>query len=283
MKMRVTALMENTRAEGSAQLRAELGLSLHIEHAGKRILFDTGASGAFAENAGRLGVDLAAVDAAVISHHHYDHGGGLRRFLEMNARASVYLRSRPAGDCRFRFAGLDKYIGLDQALLREQARRFVFVAGRTEFSPGATVLTEVGRPYPLPRGNRYIFLASGGKLVPDDFGHELVLVLQDDDGLVVFTGCSHQGILNMVDAVTRAFPGTPIRAVFGGFHLVILPMFNFMAGSRKEVEEIGMQMLRYRLGRVYTGHCTGSHAFRVLKGVMGGKLERFAAGTTVDV
>jgi 7,8-dihydropterin-6-yl-methyl-4-(beta-D-ribofuranosyl)aminobenzene 5'-phosphate synthase len=283
MKMRVTALMENTRAEGFPQLRAELGLSLHIEHAGKRILFDTGASGAFAENAGRLGVDLAAVDAAVISHHHYDHGGGLRRFLEMNARAPVYLRSRPAGECHFRFMGLDKYIGLDQALLREHARRFIFVTERTELLPGAVVLTEVGRPYPLPRGNRYIFLESDGKLAPDDFGHELVLVLQDDGGLVVFTGCSHQGILNMVEAVTRAFPGAPIKAVFGGFHLVILPMFNFMAGSRKEVEEIGARMLRYPVERVYTGHCTGSHAFHVLKKVMGEKLERFAAGTTVEV
>jgi metal-dependent hydrolase (beta-lactamase superfamily II) len=112
----------------------------------------------------------------------------------------------------------------------------------------------------------------------DDFAHELVLVLTEHDGLVVFTGCSHQGILNMVEAVTQAFPGSPLKAVFGGFHLVILPTLNFMAGSRDEVRGIGIRMLEYPLECVYTGHCTGSHAFQVLKGAMGKKLEYIATG-----
>jgi 7,8-dihydropterin-6-yl-methyl-4-(beta-D-ribofuranosyl)aminobenzene 5'-phosphate synthase len=281
--MKVTALIENTRAEESEDLQAEHGLSLYIEHGEKRILFDTGASGAFADNAARLGIAIEAVGMAVISHHHYDHGGGLRRFLQINQRASIYLRSPPDGDCRFKFLWMDRYIGLDQALLREDARRFIFVTERTAASPDATLLTEVGHSHSLPRSNRNLYLARGGKLVPDDFAHELVLVLREDDGLVVFTGCSHRGILNMVEAVTRAFPGLPIEAVFGGFHLVILPTLNFMSGSKEEVRGIGKRMLQYPLERVYTGHCTGPRAFRVLKGVMGEKLEYIGTGRTVTV
>ena len=78
--MKVIVLSENTTND--PRLGAEHGLSLYIEACGKKILFDTGQGDLFAENAKTLGVDLAAVDFAVISHGHYDHGGGIRRFLQ---------------------------------------------------------------------------------------------------------------------------------------------------------------------------------------------------------
>ena len=77
-EMRVTALAENT--SGREGLVAEHGLSLFVETDARTVLFDTGQSPAFADNARRLGVDLAAVDTVVISHGHYDHGGGLAVF-----------------------------------------------------------------------------------------------------------------------------------------------------------------------------------------------------------
>lgn len=77
--MRVTTLIENSTLAGREDLTAEFGLSLHIRRGDLQILFDTGASGAFADNAKRLDIDLAKVNVAVLSHHHYDHGGGLRR------------------------------------------------------------------------------------------------------------------------------------------------------------------------------------------------------------
>ena len=82
--MRIVTLVENTRAEGREDLTPEHGLSLYVERDDQRILFDTGATQAFRQNAERLDVDIAGVDAAVISHHHYHHGGGLPYFLEAN-------------------------------------------------------------------------------------------------------------------------------------------------------------------------------------------------------
>jgi len=66
----------------------------------------------------------------------------------------------------------------------------------------------------------------------------------------------------MVDAVTRQFQGLPIKAVFGGFHLISLPMLNTMAGSKREVEDMGKESLsilstRYTSGTVQDGRPTG--------------------------
>ena len=94
--MKVAVLMENTAQEGCG-LVPEHGLSLYIEYRGKRLLLDGGASGRFADNAQKLGVDLADVDLGVLSHGHYDHADGLRRFFQLNQRAKVYVRPQAGG------------------------------------------------------------------------------------------------------------------------------------------------------------------------------------------
>jgi 7,8-dihydropterin-6-yl-methyl-4-(beta-D-ribofuranosyl)aminobenzene 5'-phosphate synthase len=282
--MKVTALVENTRLKDRGDLVAEHGLSLHIEYDDRQILFDTGATGAFAHNAARLGVEPRQVDLACISHHHIDHGGGLACFLEANPEAKVYLRRRTAGHCYFRVFGiLSKYVGLDEKLFEPHPNRFEFVDEFSEISPGVFLLTAIGRRYPEPKGNRRLFVREGKTWNLDRFEHELVLVIREKEGLVVFTGCSHSGILNMVDAVARRFPGQPIRAVFGGFHLIGLPMLNTMAATERDVEEIGEEMIRYSIAKVYTGHCTGPKAYRLLKGVLSERLEYLSTGSRVEV
>ena len=282
--MRVVALIENTKPEGRDDLTAEHGLSLYIEQEGRHILFDTGATGAFARNAEKLGIDLGAVDAAVISHHHFDHGGGLARFLEINQRAKIYLRKSEEENFYFRALGIiNKYIGLDQELLRKHAHRFERVEGFTRILPGVSILTEIPRPYDLPRGNRKLFVKKDGAYAPDDFGHELILVMEEQENLVVFTGCSHTGVLNMMAAVTRQFPDKPIKAVFGGFHLIGLPVLNTMAASKSEVRAMGKELLKFPVERVFTGHCTGKKAYRMLKEVMGQTLEYFPTGRDIPL
>ena len=73
--MRLTVLSE---AKSSNNLQSELGLSYYIEHDDTKILFDTGASELFRNNAISLGVDLDKIDMVVLSHGHFDHGNGLR-------------------------------------------------------------------------------------------------------------------------------------------------------------------------------------------------------------
>jgi len=282
--MQVTALIENNRDEGRDDLCPEFGLSLHIAVNGSRILFDMGASAAFASNAEVLGIDVADVGVAVVSHHHLDHGGGLERFFELNDRALVFLRQAPRVDRYFKAFGVIKRpIGLDLELLDRFPRRIEYVEEMRVVAPGVYLLTSIGATHRKPRGNRRLFMDAAGTLVPDPFDHELMMVVHEDDGMVVFSGCSHNGILNIIDAARAQFPRVPIKAVFGGFHLIGLPFYNSMAASSAEIRDIGWQAMDKVEGTIYSGHCTGKKAFDVLAGVMGDNLKAFATGSSVVV
>ena len=281
--MRITTLVENRPSPDDPQLVAEWGLSLCVDIGGRRLLVDLGASDAFARNAAHLGIDVASIDAAILSHHHYDHGGGLRRFLELNDHAPVYLGTAPAGDPTVKLLGfIRRYVGLDKALLASHAHRFRFVRVRTEVLPGVVVLPGIGGRHARPSGNRSLFLRHGNALAPDDFRHEVVVALRERDAMVVLTGCSHSGLVNMVERVSAEFPGVPVKTVVGGFHLAALPPFRGMAESERFVTDMGQSVLDHGVETTYTGHCTGNKAFDVLHGVMGNRVREIHTGSRIE-
>jgi len=94
--MKIVTLMENTAAR--EDLSAAHGLSLYIETPKHRILMDMGPNNEYLENAAKLGVDLTQVDVAILSHGHYDHGGGLKAFCQMNDHAKIYVRENAFGN-----------------------------------------------------------------------------------------------------------------------------------------------------------------------------------------
>lgn len=282
--MKITTLVENDVAADHRELEAEFGLSLLIEHAGQRILFGTGAAGAAMRNASRLGIDLHQVDAVVLSHHHFDHGGGLPAFFAINSHAKVYLRHPPAGREFFRaLMVVSRYIGLEEGLLERFKDRFVFIDTFTEFLPDAYIVTNISRRHELPKGDRYLYLKDADGYARDPFAHELMLVLRDDDGLVAFTGCGHSGVLNMVDSVVTHFPNGRIKAVVGGFHLIGMPSPETMAGSADEMVSLGQRMRKMPVDAYWTGHCTGHKAFALLKEGLGDKLGEFHTGTALTI
>lgn len=282
--MKITTLVENRPNKSDSSLESEWGLSLHIAFNGKSILFDMGASGVFANNAKLLSIDLVSVNAAVLSHHHIDHGGGLRQFLDLNTSAKVYLGETPNGDCVAKILGfVKKYVGLDKALLTDCASRFKTITEPIQILPDVFLLPNILSTHPKPKGNKHIFLKHDGVLALDGFTHEIIMAIKEVGKLVVFTGCSHSGILNMLDTVAKYFEGTPIKAVIGGFHLIGVPPFNFMADTQSEVENLGRSILNYPVAKIYTGHCTGAKAFKVLKTVMGDRLTDIRTGSSFVV
>lgn len=282
--MKISTLIENRKSLAEPSLSSEWGLSLCIEFNNYSILFDTGASGAFVDNAKHMSIKVDSFDVAVLSHYHYDHGGGLKRFFELNSNAKVYLADAPDGECFIKIMGfIKKNIGFDRAIIDHHRERFVFVDKPTEILPDVFIFPKIIDQYPKPIGNKRLLLKKGGRLTPDDFAHEIVMAIKENGKLVIFTGCSHNGILNMIDTVAREFKGVPIKAVIGGFHLVALPPFNFLAEKRQDIESIGKAVMNYPVEVTYTGHCTEKRAFNVLKSVMGDRIRDMQTGSTFVV
>lgn len=281
--MQVTALIEDTKAK-DMDLYNEKGLSFHIKTDNNHVLFDTGITGNFVDNARTLGIDLEEVDVTVISHGHFDHGGGLDRFMEVNETSPVYLRPKADGDFFFKaFYILRKDIGMDKELFTNYADRINLVNEFTEITRDTYLLTDMKLKYTIPAGNKYLYVKKDNQLVHDDFSHEQMMVIKEEDGMTIFSGCSHHGVLNMVDAAVKQFPETPIKALFGGFHFMGLPFFNHMGESKSNVENIGRKLTEYSIGKVYTGHCTGRKAYPLLKNVMGDNVDYFATGDNVEL
>lgn len=281
--MEIISLIDNIRSPEHPELAIEHGISIAILlDDGQSILFDSGQSEAFLHNARLLNVDIAHLDAAVFSHHHYDHCGGIPVFMRENATSPLYLRPIPDGRCVSWTEGRPlKNAGIKTEIFSQHPQRFNFVHHFTEILPSVFIITEISRQHPLPKGNDRLFLEKEGKRWPDPFEHELILVIKANEGLVVFSGCSHRGILNILDSVVQNFPGIPIELLVGGFHLIDSSANNTLAGSPDEIRNLGKALLDYPVKQYYTGHCTGQKAFRLLKPVMGERLKYFAAGCRI--
>lgn len=256
--MRIVTLMENTSCR--EDLTAEHGLSLYIETGEYRILFDAGQTGAFADNAEKLGIDLSKVDLAVLSHGHYDHGGGLRRFLEINKTAPVWMNPHAFGE---HYNGSEEYIGLDPALAK--SGRIRYAENERTIGPGMTLFTRISCPEPIrPFGLR---VREGEGLVPEVFRHEQYLLVEEDGRKLCFSGCSHRGILNIMEHFRP-------DVLIGGFHFMKLDP----AGA--ELEAAAARLRRYPC-IYYTGHCTGREQYETLKDRLGSRLHSLSSGKEI--
>ena len=254
--MKIVTLMENTSCR--KDLCSEHGLSLYVETENHKILFDTGQSSAFAENAEKLWIDLRKVDFAVLSHGHYDHSGGLRRFLEIHEIAPIYVSSH-AFEPHYSANG---YIGVDPAL--QNSPRIRFVAEETVLAEGITLY----RLECAPMDTSGLQLEEEGIRKPDDFRHEQYLMIEEQGKRILISGCSHKGILNIMEAFRP-------DVLIGGFHFMKME-------EEAKLEAAAKQLLTYHCA-YYTGHCTGLKQYAYMKTIMGDRLHYISAGTVLEL
>lgn len=263
--MKIRVLVENTAI--NEDIMAEHGLSLYIETGDKKILFDMGQSDAFLKNAERLGVDLSKADFAVLSHGHYDHGGGIKAFLSVNDKASVYLTSTAFGEY---YNASNKYIGLDKEL--ESNDRLKFVDGEKELSRNCKLYTCNGNDRFYGSEPYGLSMMKEAKLYPDEFLHEQYLLVEENGKSVLFSGCSHKGVLNIAEWFKP-------DVFVGGFHFMKLGL----EGEDKAVLKRSAEVLLSHKTRYYTCHCTGEEQFEFIKGVMGERVEYIRAGQVIEL
>lgn len=274
--MIIKTLLENEAI--SDEFLTEHGLSLYIETEKRKIVFDTGASNKFIMNAKTLDLNLRDADMAILSHGHYDHGGGLLDFLDMNQDALIYIQEEafiPHGaikeDEEIRDAGIDIKI-------RENDR--VKIVNKDIFFDDDLILfSDIQGEDLLPRGNDNLFMKKGEIWEKDDFKHEQNLIIKEGSNSVLIVGCSHKGIVNILKQAQK-ISDLPITHVVGGFHLKDLDLNDSI--DRDFLKDISDRLLDS--GAVfYTGHCTGRDQFYKLKETMKDRINELSTGTIINI
>lgn len=262
---------------------AEHGLSLLIRTGDRTILFDAGASGAcFLHNADALRAPLETVDAVVVSHGHFDHTGGLPAFAARNKTAPILIH---------REAFHETY-GLEQGRLEEvpcsirwtkEERaalepRIVRTGGPHWLTRDIVVSGTIPVPPDAPSTEVFYSKNPDGSLTPDPMEHEQFLAIRDRDaqgasqGVALFSGCSHRGILPAIAYARNLFPGEPIKLLVAGLHLY-----------HADGETIDALLARLReagIAAVLPVHCTGLEAICKIHCALGASAPIATAGRT---
>jgi 7,8-dihydropterin-6-yl-methyl-4-(beta-D-ribofuranosyl)aminobenzene 5'-phosphate synthase len=265
---------------GAAYCCAAHGLSLVITAYGpngpKTMMFDGGpADYAMEMNGTRLGIDFATIGAMVLSHGHWDHVGGLPRALAMiraaNGGRPVPLFLHPAmfQERGFRMPGG----GVSPAEPFPTPRQWADLGAEPIVTTEAVsclddlffISGEIPRITAYEKGfDQQVHRAAAEapwQPEPLMIDERFVAVHVRDKGLVVFSGCSHPGIVNVLHHAQASFPGARLHSVIGGFHLsgpneAIIP---------ETVRDLG----RFGLDHIIAGHCTGWRALNALQNALG--------------
>lgn len=268
--MRAIVLIDNITKN---EWKAEWGLAVYIEYDGHKILLDAGTTGAFAENADAMGIDLSQVEFGVLSHAHYDHADGLAAFFERNQQAKFYLRAGSEENCYKQESDTYRYIGIHEGYLNRFAERISYVEGDFSPVPGVTLvphktegLKEIGR-------KAHMYVWKNGGWHADSFDHEQSLVFDTERGLVIFNSCSHGGADNIIREVGKTWPDKNIYALFGGLHL--------FESSDEDVYALAERVRETGIEKIYTGHCTGDRAMEILKAELGEKVGQIYTGLEI--
>ncbi len=272
MNAELLILVDNLAAYGN--LATEHGLAVHIRTPGKSVLFDTGATGGpLIKNAETLGVDLSRLDAAVISHGHYDHTGGLRAVLRIRPGLPVY--AHPAAFCR-RWANhpgrpmQDVSCPHSVAALSQGGASLQFVKAPQMLEDWLVLSGPIGGPR---SGPQVFAVRRSDDIVVDGFGDEIFALIRGEVGWAVLTGCCHRGLRNTLRAAKFLTHDGKITAVIGGLHL----------GSASEDELTEAVELIEQAGTpdLYLCHCTGERAVDYLAEALPDRVHPVAAGDKV--
>ncbi|AWI05423.1 MBL fold metallo-hydrolase [Clostridium drakei] len=268
--MRITTLIENTQDENK-NLKYEHGLSMFIEMNDCNILFDTGKSGDFIENAEKLNVDIKNTDVLILSHAHYDHCGGVKRLLETYdikpkliisehffEKSNKYHYSDGKLKSDFSNGVGYKYIGInfDEQYIKNKSLPVNLVKDDLlKINDKAFVFSNFNRYYSFEKINENMKIRIDDKYEIDNFEDEIALCLKTEKGLIVILGCAHPGFLNMINTISER-TGEKVIGIIGGTHLI--------EADNERIEKSIKYLNSLNISILGLSHCTGEKAVKML-------------------
>lgn len=252
----------------------EHGLSIYIKTNGRRILFDSGASKKFVQNAAKMDVDLKKIDYAVASHGHYDHTGGFPEFCEINHKARLYIHKNA-----FRrsyvwrdgaFGSVISGIRWTEEEEKELEKRIIYTDEPTEIAENIWISGSIKMGRDFTFTEKFYYKDETGNMVEDDMSHEQCLIVKEDKGIYIFSGCSHRGASSAVKTGKSLFPGEKVLLFAGGMHLV--------RATEEEMIKTADMLYEEDIENVMPLHCTGRRGAEIIREKMGEKCVFAAAG-----
>lgn len=251
--------------------KGEFGLSIYIKKDQRELLFDLGYSDIYLENAKALGVEVSKVEAVVFSHGHNDHTEGIRSFVKENEKAPIYVHKNA-----FRHT-----FGMENDILDEETSgilwdkkdyesRLIYTEGVVKLFDDVYIVGDIPKVKEYAPAEFFYSIGENGELILDDMSHEQMLIIKEEEGIYIFSGCSHTGIISVIERAKELFPGEKVAGVIGGMHLYPAShSLRTKVCQRIALEEIPL---------VVPVHCTGLKAICMLKSLLGDKCHLMCAG-----
>ena len=220
---------------------------------GQKVLMDAGASEVvLLNNLKAVGVEPKDFSAVLISHGHYDHVGGLVPFME--AGVPIYTHPKTFVGKRFSTGGESKTdISAPAHVMTALVKAKINLTSTSvEIVPGVRTSGEVPRTTDFEHTLGFL-REEEERTLEDTIVDEQAMYLVMKKGLVVITGCSHPGIVNIV-AHAKKSTGSKIHMVIGGFHLG--------GASQDRIRKTMDQLKNLGVDRIAPMHCTGFEAMK---------------------
>jgi len=252
MKSKLTILCENSVGVPFGVI-GEHGFACFVETDYGSYLFDTGQGFAITQNAQALGLNLAGIEAIMISHGHYDHTGGLPAVLKIKSAVDVFGHPDMFTQRVWSSEGKTRFVGIPyrRPYLEGLGARFRLGTDLVEVGPGVYLTGEIPRQSAFEKGDDKMsaILPSGETIHPDPIHDDLSLILDTDKGLVIVLGCAHASLINIIEYSLERMNRDHIHAIIGGTHLGFSDDAQF--------EETVNVLDRYQIDLLGVSHCTG--------------------------
>jgi len=284
-RLKITVIAEDSVGYDSPYL-GQHGISflLTAERDGvvKNILVDVAQdSAALIENINRMQIAISCIDAVVLTHCHYDHTRGVAKILREIGGKDIPVIAHP-DIFRTNFISNPylRSIGIMDGDRREDIESsggILYLTGNAlEIMPGFISTGEVERITDFEEVGMSLFTIENGQVKGDLMKDDISVVANvRGKGLVIVTGCSHAGIVNIIQQSIKLTGTKKIHGIIGGFHLI--------EASEERIQKTARALKKFNPDWVYAGHCTGFRAQVELYNIFKERFSPLHTGMIVEV